>query len=890
MVAGRSAVTSQREFRLRREGEVEDLIVSQFVGRESLSAAYRFDVDIVVSADREAPWLSQRVRLVLSVGGRERVVSGVIGSVRRGLVLAGGQRLVRCRVGPSLSRLRQRRTSRVFQDVSTVDIVVLLLREHGVAVKTNAVRPGLQQGGVLREYCVQHEETDYDFIRRLLAEEGIAFRFEQPESDAPWHETETLVLFDSPAGYSELVGGSRLTYRARDESDALSRQETDVDRFCDEERQRPDSALLREFDLSHPLRTVLDRAPGDRSGAPIVGLATVFEHHGPFGEQQVQPVDASRALEQVRRDARRQRGSSTCARLAAGARFRLEDHPDPSCAGDFAVISVEHRGNGLSAAATYENDFVTVPAKFVSRPRRPRRRVRQSLETAIVTGPPGEEIHTDSLGRVKVRFHWDLNPRVDGDTSCWVRVAQSWAGAGWGSQFIPRIGMEVLVAFLGGDPDRPIVVGSLPNATHPPAFPLPENKTRSGFRSRSTLESDAPGHNELSFDDDAGRERIQIVAQRDLDITVAHDHRTRVGGDQSVACSGSSFTTVAGDAQEAVEGATTVRVRGDAASQVFGSRSESVAGDAETRIGGAARETVSGSKESEIAGEARVTSHGPIVVRAESSCSVTVGGVDARGELDVSVRGNAAYRAEGVTTIQADERVVLQCGPSRIELTEAGIKLVAPTILLESPAVDLAADGPRLRLTNRAEIVADEVRIFGKESSIELDRDAILKGTKVYLNCGPTPPTSDEGSEVAPTKKVSLRLTDERFEPYAVKRYQLRVGPLRFAGTTSSDGALVHEVPADARSGELELWLDSYPTGRRKFYALTLSDLPSPNTIPGARARLANLGYYDGPIDKEDLDPRILAALRSFQIDHDLPPTQELDEGTVRALTTRHGY
>jgi type VI secretion system secreted protein VgrG len=838
----------------------------------------------------DTPTLGQPVRLVLDVGGHQRVACGMIGALRRGVLLAGGQRIVRCKVVPALARLRGRRTSRIFQDVSTVDIVVGVLRDHGVSVAAPANRPGLRQGDVVREYCVQHEETDYDFVTRLLAEEGIAFRFDQPEADAAWSSAETLVLFDSAAGYRDLAGGAHLSFRSRDEADALSRRETDVDRFSDEERVRPDAALLREYDLGHPLRTVVDRAPGERVVTEAVGLATVFEHHGPFGEHQVEPTDAARALEQIRRDARRQRGSSTCARLTAGSRIQLDDHPDPACSGQFAVVAVEHRGNGLSADATYENDFVTVPASLVWRPPRPRRRVRQSLETAIVTGPPGEEIHTDALGRVKVRFHWDLNPRVDGETSCWVRVAQSWAGAGWGTQFIPRIGMEVLVAFLGGDPDRPIVVGALPNATHPPPFPLPENKTRSGFRSRSTLEGEVPGHNELSFDDDAGRERIQIVAQRDFDVTVANDQRVRVGGDHSLACSGSSFTTVAGDAQQIVEGATTVRVSGDAASQVSGSRTESVSGDSETTVGGVLRETIDGSRESVIAGETRLTSHGPIVVRAESSCAVSVGGADTLGELDISVQGNTAYRADGVVTIDAGERLILQCGPSRVELTETGIKLIAPSILLESPAVDLAADGPRLRLTDRAELVADEVRLYGKESSLELDRDAIIKGTKVFLNCGPTPPTVEEGSEQASTKKVSLRLTDQHFEPYAGKRYRLRVGPLRFEGTTSSDGGLEHDVPEDARQGELELWLESYPTGPRKLYALTLSDLPSPDSVPGARTRLANLGYFDGPTDKEDLDPRILAALRAFQSDHQLPPSGELDEATVRALVTRHGY
>ena len=448
--------------------------VSRFRGHEALSTPYRFDLIFAVPKTVDTSSLLDREAILSITAGRhERRVAGIFERVRHGVTLGSGERQIRARLVPRLSRLALRKNSRVFQDQPTSSVVARILGEYGVPIRSE-----LTARYRVREICIQHEERDLDFVERLLAEEGIAYRFEAPPPEAaPW-TAETLVLFDS-AAYPDLESGPHLLYRPIVEGAALVRQENHVGRFEEELRKKPRSIICREHDFLHPDRTAARSA----ANGPPVAVDAVYEHHGPYGEMQTEPQPVAQLLEQHRRNASRQNGESESARLAPGFGIVIEDHDDVTLSAAFAVVTVEHFGTTKGDARSYRNVFHTVRREFLLRPARPDRRVRQSIETAMVCGPPGEDVHTDALGRIKLQFSWDLVGRRDDQSSCWVRVAQSWAGAGWGSQFIPRVGMEVLVAYLGGDPDRPIVVGALANATHPPAFPLPANKTRSGFRS-----------------------------------------------------------------------------------------------------------------------------------------------------------------------------------------------------------------------------------------------------------------------------------------------------------------------------------------------------------------------------------------------------------------------
>lgn len=240
-------------------------------------------------------------------------------------------------------------------------------------------------------------------------------------------------------------------------------------------------------------------------------------------------------------------GTTTCRRLAPGHAFELSEHPTSSLEGEYVVTYVRHRGQQpyrgrTNEDVTYEAAFRGVAAAIAVRPSRRPRRLQQVVETAIVTGPPGEEIHVDAMGRIKIQFHWDRLDHGDDRSSCWVRVVQPWAGNAWGSQFIPRVGMEVLVGFVAGDVDRPVVIGSLYNGARPVPFGLPDRKTQSGIRTVST--PGGHGSNILRFDDAAGEEQIYVHAEGTLDEEVRRDHTLTVGGNYTKAVQGNAVTAI----------------------------------------------------------------------------------------------------------------------------------------------------------------------------------------------------------------------------------------------------------------------------------------------------------------------------------------------------------
>jgi uncharacterized protein involved in type VI secretion and phage assembly len=286
--------------------------------------------------------------------------------------------------------------------------------------------------------------------------------------------------------------------------------------------------------------------------ASPTALLETYEHHGPFlfPKWGFAADEAPRILRQKRRRAAVADGRSGCPDLAPGHRFTLRDHPASHLDRDYAVIAVEHRGEAHpeqsgSSWTIYQNSFSCVPAEQTYVPPRPKRKSVQVALTATVVGPPGEEIHVDPMGQIKVQFHWDRAGKFDDKSSCWIRTMQPWGGAGWGVQFIPRVGMEVVVIFEGGDPDKPIVLGSIYNGTHPSPFVLPQDKTRSGWRTQSS--PGGKGFNELSFEDAASAEQIYMHAQRDHDEVVERDHTAKIGNDERISVKRERTLTVGGD-------------------------------------------------------------------------------------------------------------------------------------------------------------------------------------------------------------------------------------------------------------------------------------------------------------------------------------------------------
>ena len=389
-----------------------------------------------------------------------------------------------------------------------------------------------------RQHTVQYRESDFEFLERLLAEVGVFFFFDHPRAAGDAIETnlgnsEVLVLCDTAQYYPPVEGTRELAYRPATGAASLEGDDAYLSDLVLRHEPGTTHRLERAYDF---LRPHLDLADHTRTAADRETIF-VYDFGGEGDESPPEHELSAVRLEQDRVTAVVAEGASGCRRLLPGRVLSVRQHPIASLDQDYVITRVAHRAYAPEAASAlgldlYSNRFTGLPASVPARPPAPRHRPRQATETAVVVGPPGAETHVDEHGRIKVQFHWDLQGQRDGRASCWVRVAQALSGQGWGAQLIPRVGMEVVVTFLGGDLDRPLVTGAVYNALHPWPFPLPQEVAKSGLRTAST--PGAAGFHEISFDDAAGRERLFIHAQRDAERIVRHDDREAIGNHQEV--------------------------------------------------------------------------------------------------------------------------------------------------------------------------------------------------------------------------------------------------------------------------------------------------------------------------------------------------------------------
>lgn len=691
------------------------LRVVSFRGREQLSAPYAFDITVAGTELDEVTFLDQAMgrpgRLVIHGPAGSRVVRGVVTRGASAGVYVHGRLAHRLRLSPRLATLEHRRQSRIFQDKTTPEIVTAVLDEAGIPHRWET-----RQKEPARSYCVQYEETDLAFVQRLLAEIGAFYRFEHPGEDVVTAEPEVLVFGDSPR-YLPIDGEPKLLHRTAQPGVALALEEHHITRFHRSRRIAPAAYSRRDYDFARPL------SPLEASAAVrgVDGEGEVYEHHGEFAEAEAEQRSETASLEQLRRKALQAKGQSACPRLLPGRKLTLREHELASHDGEYVVTSVAHEGQSpeiAGSAPTYQNRFSCVPADSVLRPARRERQFRQVMETAVVTGPEGQEIHTDTFGRIQVQFHWDRQGKRNERSSCWMRVAQAWAGSGWGFQFVPRVGMEVLVSFLGGDPDRPMVVGCVPNATHPVPYPLPENRTKSGIKTESV--PGGGGFNELLFDDEKGGELVSLRAERNFTETVVNDHLQSVGRDQSVA----------------VAGKRGVEVGGDDTLRVDGGQKWAVRGKSQISVGGSADTSVAGTRSAAIAGDDTTRVGGGHVVMAGAYSHVLVGQGVPEGHGMVLVNGNYRIGAAGEIQIGGTKGLTLTCGDSSITLLPGEIKIKSPKITtLATEEILTKGKEHEIAITDHVEIRGSDIRLFGKHGQLLLDDNARLNGQLIKLNC-----------------------------------------------------------------------------------------------------------------------------------------------------------
>ncbi|MCE8013405.1 type VI secretion system Vgr family protein [Billgrantia desiderata] len=525
---------------------------------------------------------------------------------------------------PALWRLDLRHNSRIFQEVSPLTVLNTLCDERGLTDVAFAVTRELPE----REFLVQYRETDLAFIERLAAEEGL-FYFHEFE-DAP-NGAHRLVFADAPQVLAHL--GER-TYHGRAGGTPPSRHVRKLQQLA---RVAPASVTLKDYSFKNPAYAQLhEHAAGDLEEHAQRGVGNgEYEHYDYPGRYK---ADASGdAFTRIRLEHLRS-GALTCAaesdlpELAPGVKFTLTDHDLSELNRDWQVVKVKHTGSQPQALeedgvtqgdaagmgmTKFDNELILTPADRAWRPQPNAKPRVDGPQIAFVVGPEGEEIHCDEHGRVKVQFPWDryAEPNTAGAEgeaagrapSAWVRVSQGWAGGGYGSMAIPRIGHEVVVSFLEGDPDQPLITGRTYHAVNTPPYALPEHKTRTVIRTQSHK---GEGFNELRFEDQAGEEQIWLHAQKDLELLTNNDRTEEIGND--------SFLTVHHDRIGEIHADEHHTVRGNHHEQTVANQHLTVQGTLHVKAGQAWL--------SECGRELHIKAGHKVVLEAGSEMTLNAGG------------------------------------------------------------------------------------------------------------------------------------------------------------------------------------------------------------------------------------------------------------------------
>ena len=718
--------------------------VFRFRMTEAVSEPYTIVVDLAtVEVDYDfEDLLGHDVQINLVRGELIRSVYGIVTAIDW-LGISADRLMLRATLRPAFALLEQQVQTRMFQNLSVLDIVEKVLKKELDVYKRKYELPS-KRGTVKREYCTQYRESNLAFVSRLLEEEGISYVFRH--DDDAGAEIMQLVAANQDLKVTANVDDSEvfpLIVHNPDFADLESVQGIEWRR-----RVTTTGVMRRDFDWKRPT-SVLD---GSADKADIRGRSRMVYVHG---ERRFETDDlAARVADQktaLTRPGTRGFGRGNAVHFHAGLKFSTSGHALPQLDDELVLLRVEHDGYDPRAMPSletqsnvqggYSNVFECVPAtiELTPAPLTPKPQTR-GPQTAIVTGPSGEEIHTDEHGRISVYFYWDENDKHDETSSCWIRVAQSWAGPSWGAQFIPRIGMEVVVEFLEGNPDRPLVTGCVYNGSAPSPYPLPDNKTQSGIKTSSSPGGD--GSNELRFEDAAGSEEIFLHAQKNWTIgvendkvqTVGHDESLEVANDRKKTVKHDEIINVTNDEKITIGHDHVEQINNDMKVTVANNQTVTIGKDHSETIGNNRTETVTTNLTQTVGNNKIVTISGLMQVTVAKALNATVGAaaaIEVGGALGFAVAGKANETVGESKSVEIKKDLVMKIGEAGQIGTGKALGITSDDAMTISAVKDISIAG-------KAKVVveaANELTLKCGSASIVLKKsgDITIKGGKVDI-------------------------------------------------------------------------------------------------------------------------------------------------------------
>jgi type VI secretion system secreted protein VgrG len=704
------------------------LLLTAFDGREELSRLFSYELEMLAEKSdyKASDLVGKAVTFSVDLAvGEPRFFHGFV----KRFVYIGGDELssYRAEVVPWLWFLTKTSDCRIFQNKSVPDIIEQVFKDLGFSDYKLQLKGSFEPW----EYCVQYRESDFNFVSRLMEEEGIFYYFK--------HESgkHTLMLCNDKGAYQKCKEGE-VEFR----SELNSPEGTGhISRWDHQYEFRSGKFAQTDYNFETPSTSLMTKT---NSVVNVNGNSKfeIYDFPGEYEKKSQGDAETKVHMEEEEAGHEIATGDSTCRSFTVGGKFTLVKHPSKSEEGKgYVITSIRHScstGSYVSGSSAsgedYTNTFTCIPDSVVFRPARiTRKPLIHGSQTAVVTGPGGEEIFPDKYGRVKVQFHWDREGKKDDNSSCWIRVSTPWSGKNWGMVAIPRIGQEVVVSYLEGDPDRPLITGMVYNAETMPPYTLPGNKTQSGIKTRSSTGGGADNFNEIRFEDKKGSEELYFHAEKDQteiiehdqSIDVGHDRTEHIGHDRSLKVDhnktehvvndksitvdnthnetiaknmtitvGSNLTeSVALNYAETVGAAMELTVGGAMAMSIGGVLAETVGGAKNETIGAVKTETIGGSKTMSIGSNLQETVAGNVTVKIGKDLKETVS-----GQQFTTVTKECSLKAKKVQ-INADDEIVLKTGSASITMKKNG-----------------------------------DITIEGKKITVKGSGDVVVKGSKITEN------------------------------------------------------------------------------------------------------------------------------------------------------------
>jgi len=721
------------------------LLLQGMEGSEDLGRLFHYELDLT-SEDRAIKFdqlLGKPMGLALELhDGGKRYFHGIACSCRQ---LTGHGQFAGYRVSlrPWFWLLTRTSDCRIFQNKTVPDIIKQVFRDLGFSDFEDSLSGSYREW----EYCVQYRETSFDFVSRLMEQEGIYYYFRHEKA------RHVLVLADAYGAHSTAAGYASVPFYPPDQ------QMRERDHFYDWQLARevqPGSLALNDYDFQRPSASLEVRSSVSRSHSN--GDHPLYDYPGEYVQSKDGEHYARTRIEAIHSQFERVQLRGRARGLGSGHLFKLTGYERADQNREYLVVVARYQLRqelyesgqlDLAEQFTSELDCMDASQAFRPLPLTPMPIVR-GPQTARVVGPAGEEIWTDQHGRVKVHFHWDRHDQSNENSSCWMRVSQAWAGKNWGSVQIPRIGQEVIVSFLEGDPDRPIITGRVYNAEQTVPYELPAHATQSGVKSRSSKGGSPANFNEIRMEDNMGAEQLFIHAEKNQDIEVEHDETHWVGHDRTKTIDNDETVHVKHDRTETVDNNETITIGVDRKEKVGKNETITIGADRTEKVGANETITIVSNRKEDVGNNETISIGADRTEKVGANETITIVSnrkEDVGGNETIGITGNRNETVKGNEGIEINGNQSTQIGQNE----SRNVTQNRTTDIRQNDSLDVGknfslAAGDSITLTTGAASITMKkdgtIMIRGKDITIDgsgavnvkANRNVVVKGQKILQN------------------------------------------------------------------------------------------------------------------------------------------------------------